>query len=81
MARGWVPPRHRAPPRVVLRASAAATQLTQLKVYELKAICRARGLKVSGKKAELIDRISDADATALSEVQAQAPAWCHSGRR
>ena len=39
---------------------AAAASLTDLKVYELKAVCRAKGLKVSGKKAELISRIQDA---------------------
>ena len=43
MARGWVPPSHRAPPRVVLRASAAATQLTQLKkLVERAALTRSK---------------------------------------
>jgi hypothetical protein len=38
----------------------AASRLTDLKVYELKAVCRAKGLKVSGRKAELIERIAAA---------------------
>lgn len=38
----------------------AATSLSDLKVYELKAVCRAKGLKVSGRKAELIARIEAA---------------------
>lgn len=37
----------------------APPPLDELKVYELKAICKARGLKVSGRKAELVDRIMD----------------------
>ena len=40
----------------------AITDLTQLTVYELKAVCRAKGLKVSGRKAELVARISAAPA-------------------
>ena len=35
----------------------SATALSDLKVYELKAVCRAKGLKVSGRKAELVERI------------------------
>ena len=35
----------------------SATSLEELTVYELKAVCRAKGLKVSGRKAELIDRV------------------------
>ncbi|KAL3906571.1 MAG: hypothetical protein SGPRY_010502, partial [Prymnesium sp.] len=38
----------------------AAPSLSDLKVYELKAVCRAKGLKVSGRKAELIARIESA---------------------
>lgn len=38
----------------------AASSLADLKVYELKAVCRAKGLKVSGRKAELIARIEAA---------------------
>ncbi|KAL1529819.1 hypothetical protein AB1Y20_000751 [Prymnesium parvum] len=38
----------------------AAPTLADLKVYELKAVCRAKGLKVSGRKAELIARIEAA---------------------
>ena len=37
-----------------------ASSLADLKVYELKAVCRAKGLKVSGRKAELIERIENA---------------------
>ena len=40
--------------------------LSDLKVYELKAVCRAKGLKVSGRKAELIARI---EAVARSNMQ------------
>eukprot|EP00966_Prymnesium_polylepis_P316433 7311633-Prymnesium_polylepis.1 len=39
---------------------AVASSLADLKVYELKAVCRAKGLKVSGRKAELIARIEAA---------------------
>jgi len=38
----------------------ASSSLTDLTVYELKAVCRAKGLKVSGRKAELVDRIASA---------------------
>ena len=38
----------------------SATALSDLKVYELKAVCRAKGLKVSGRKAELVERIRSA---------------------
>ena len=38
----------------------AAARLDELTVYELKAVCRAKGLKVSGKKAELIARVAGA---------------------
>ena len=40
----------------------SATALSDLKVYELKAVCRAKGLKVSGRKAELVERIMAAGA-------------------
>ena len=43
----------------------SVTALNDLKVYELKAVCRAKGLKVSGRKAELVARLQDDDATAL----------------
>ena len=54
----------------------AASRLEDLKVYELKAVCRAKGLKVSGRKAELVERIleagpgGDADSSSVSAVQA-----------
>ncbi len=38
----------------------APSSLSDLTVYELKAVCRAKGLKVSGRKAELISRIATA---------------------
>lgn len=41
----------------------AAPSLPQLTVYELKAICRAKGLKVSGRKHELVTRIADSDSS------------------
>ena len=46
-------------------AVAKEADMQDLKVYELKAICRARGLKVSGRKAELIARVMS---SALEEV-------------
>jgi len=59
----------------------APPDLEELKVYELKAICRARGLKVSGRKAMLVERIREADSGAFppaaSAAQAaQTPAQC-----
>ena len=45
-----------------LRAAGAqmsVRNLSDLKVYELKAVCRAKGLRVSGNKAELVSRIED----------------------
>ena len=41
-------------------AMKAAARLEDLTVYELKAVCRAKGLKVSGRKAELIARVAAA---------------------
>ena len=39
---------------------ASSSSLSDLTVYELKAVCRAKGLKVSGRKAELIARVAGA---------------------
>jgi len=59
-------PRHLAAPPLLrgapLRArtaapAMAAKNLVDLRVYELKAVCSAKGLKVSGNKADLIKRI------------------------
>lgn len=58
-----------APPAV-----SAAPELASLTVYELKAICRAKGLKVSGRKVELVDRIRDSDVAAASALAAGRPA-------
>ncbi|CAM9494680.1 unnamed protein product [Chrysoparadoxa australica] len=43
-------------------ASASLEQLSKLKVTELKAELKAKGLKVSGKKAELVERLLEAKA-------------------
>ena len=44
------------------------TDFSSLKVVELKELCREKGLPVSGKKAELIERLEQA-----SEKEAEAP--------
>ena len=49
---------------------AAAVRLDDLKVYELKAVCRAKGLKVSGRKAELIARIAAAPPGVVADTAA-----------
>ena len=38
----------------------AAQSLGELTVYQLKAVCRAKGLPVSGKKSDLVARIEAA---------------------
>mmetsp|Transcript_43942 Transcript_43942/g.81617 ORF Transcript_43942/g.81617 Transcript_43942/m.81617 type:complete len:473 (-) Transcript_43942:145-1563(-) len=43
-----------------LQVATEVPSITELKVYELKAICRAKGLKVTGKKTDLIQRIEAA---------------------
>ena len=56
----WTPMDRWQPRTSLPRASSpamSATALSDLKVYELKAVCRAKGLKVSGRKAELVERI------------------------
>jgi len=51
-------------------SSAAPTQdYSKLKIPELKALCKDRGLKVGGKKADLINRL----ATGQNEVVAKKP--------
>ena len=56
----WTPTDRWQPRTLLPRAGSpamSATALSDLKVYELKAVCRAKGLKVSGRKAELVERI------------------------
>ena len=45
----------------------SATALSDLKVYELKAVCRAKGLKVSGRKAEVVARVASCCTTAHTQ--------------
>ena len=52
----------------------SATALSDLKVYELKAVCRAKGLKVSGRKAELVERIMAAGAASSAGAAPSKPA-------
>ena len=52
----------------------SATALSDLKVYELKAVCRAKGLKVSGRKAELVERIMAAGAASSAGAAPPKPA-------
>lgn len=54
-----------------------AARLEELTVYELKAVCRAKGLKVSGRKAELIARVAAAPPGVLTDVGTAKP----SGKR
>lgn len=62
-------------PRAVALAAADRTvdALSDLKVYELKAVCRAKGLKVSGRKAELVERIRAAPPGLDEAVARRAP--------
>ena len=60
-------------PRTGLPAM-SATALSDLKVYELKAVCRAKGLKVSGRKAELVERIMAAGAASSAGAAPPKPA-------
>lgn len=72
----WLDPaclRTRAP----VMAANPAVALSDLKVYELKAVCRAKGLKVSGRKAELVERIL----AATVESPAAPPAPAAKGRK
>jgi hypothetical protein len=52
----------------------APPELSALTVYELKAVCRAKSLKVSGRKSELIARIREADAAAAAAAAGAPPA-------
>jgi hypothetical protein len=65
-----------APPAV-----GATPSLSDLKVYELKAICRAKGLKVAGRKLDLIDRICEADSAAVAVSAAEPAARSSRGDR
>ena len=60
---------HRAGPPPVMMAQ----RLEELTVYELKAVCRAKGLKVSGRKADLIARVAAAPPGVLPDVAAKKP--------
>ena len=51
----------------------APVPLTSRSVDELKAICRRRNLRVSGKKAELVQRIKDDDAKPAAKPAAKRP--------
>ena len=48
----------------------AAKGLCDLTVYELKSVCRVKGLKVSGRKAELIARIEETVDHQAAETEA-----------
>ena len=63
-AHAFVP---RQQPRASLPLRAAADDLASLKKPALVALCRERGLKVSGTKAVLLERLAGAEAEALSE--------------
>lgn len=60
-------------PLVQLQATAELQSLRDLKVYELKAICRAKGLKVTGRKDELIGRIENSPAGGQRQSARQTP--------
>ena len=58
------------------RVRMAAQSLGELTVYQLKAVCRAKGLPVSGKKSDLVARIEAAPqgaAAAAPAADAEAP--------
>ena len=42
------------------KASQSADELSRLTVVQLKEMCRAKGLKVGGRKSELVDRLVEA---------------------
>ena len=54
--------KRKAAERAAAGANDAPVPLAHRSVDELKAICRRRNLRVSGKKAELVQRIKDDDA-------------------
>ena len=70
---------------------ARAAQLNRLKVADLKQVCRDQGLKVGGKKSELIQRIMDAEKSEVTEgtganirtpaVVGEPPKWTESKAR
>ena len=58
LAYSFVKPLQRCPRRAI-NAANAAEDLTTLKVPQLKQLLKERGLKVSGKKQDLIDRLRE----------------------
>ena len=62
-AHAFVP---RQQPRASLPLRAAADDLASLKKPALVALCRERGLKVSGTKAALLERLAGAEAEAAA---------------
>ena len=82
------------PPSLVIQGASAAagrasvsmpeTDFSSLKVVELKELCRKKGLPVSGKKAELIERLEQATETQADEptvrprLDGLLPLWCSS---
>jgi hypothetical protein len=54
-----------------LQGAAVADELQPLTVPALKELCRARGLKVGGNKAELIARLGDSSFEASGVVSAE----------
>ena len=72
----WHPVRH-THPQLQLRAASdavdtSAEALAALRVPELKDKCRARGLRVSGTKAALIERLLEADGADANAAHADA---------
>ena len=63
-------PARRMRPLLVLSAAPDAEALAALRVPELKDKCRARGLRVSGTKAALIERLLEADGADAEAPQA-----------
>ena len=68
----WLAPTPQPSPLRTGTPSMSVTALNDLKVYELKAVCRAKGLKVSGRKAELVERIMSASVGAAAPPAAKA---------
>ena len=65
-AAGWSPARPAPTPVADAPAAEPAADLSALKIAELRDMCKSKGLSTSGKKEELVAR--------LSEVAAETPA-------